>query len=418
MLPYLLFLYLLLEGTKANEIQSTVNEFFNVGTSSEMEEGPTHMFSGVEDFSLRNIDHFGRSLASNEHAPFGSQLKLSFSVTGRVGRSYHAITLDLHRDLFGDAAVYRSTDSVGTTKHRLPNQAYRASLRDKHGAGPELGWVRATIVNENEAHIYILDYLRGDLLVVEPTESALGHSPDHPDVRRLANAGHKMVAYMHEADAHDRHQKSGPFRRMRRLVQEHAKRHAHELMRSQDKNQRRRHLALMPSWLRNSIGVYKGAYGRMSGTDGINTVTCPAIQQVMKMGIACDAGFYQAVTGATTSNTANDRKVVVLITNIMNVANVLYTDQINVFVQLAEVVLYASPDTGLSWDSAGDSSTDWNQKPTQVNFGGNDRGSLGCDSSRLAGTNGDYSTFLNKFRAWRNNNMVSMQTTRFSVEKF
>ena len=64
----------------------------------------------------------------------------------------------------------------------------------------------------------------------------------------------------------------------------------------------------------------------ITGTSGGTTVNCPAIQQRMKIGIACDAGFYEAIAGSSTSNAANDLKVVVLITNIMNVANVLYTE--------------------------------------------------------------------------------------------
>ena len=76
--------------------------------------------------------------------------------------------------------------------------------------------------------------------------------------------------------------------------------------------------------------------------------------------------------------------VVVVITNIMQIANVLYTDQINVFVQLAEVVLFSACSTGRSWDTAGDSSTDWNQKPNNIpELSGSNRGTNGCDSSRL-----------------------------------
>ena len=84
-----------------------------------------------------------------------------------------------------------------------------------------------------------------------------------------------------------------------------------------------------------------------------------------------------------------------------------FQSQINVFVQLAEVLLYASTNSGKSWDSNSDSATDWNQKPTKVSFGGNDRGTVGCDSSRTEGTNGDYSRFLNKFRTWRGNSMAA-----------
>lgn len=84
---------------------------------------------------------------------------------------------------------------------------------------------------------------------MEPTSNVLTHSPDHPDIRRLSNLSHKMVAYMHDADAHDSHQKSEAFLRMRRLVQEHSVRNAHPLMRTKNVQRRQRHLALMPPWL-------------------------------------------------------------------------------------------------------------------------------------------------------------------------
>ena len=64
----------------------------------------------------------------------------------------------------------------------------------------------------------------------------------------------------------------------------------------------------MPSWLRNSAGTYRGVYGRMSGTGQAGTISCPAIQQMTKMGIACDCGFYQSITGSSASNLANDKK--------------------------------------------------------------------------------------------------------------
>ena len=318
-----------------HDIKSTVDDLFHVGSTT-AESGPTHHLHGVENFQItlldppkpskreKDLDRNLKSLPSR--TPFGSQIQISFTINGETTSTHHDLTLDLHHDLFDETATYRSTDEKETRKQPIPNHAYKASIRDKKGNGPELGWIRATIVNENEAHIYLLDYLQGDLLVVEPTSNVLTHSPDHPDIRRLSKLGHKMVAYMHDADAHDSHQKSEAFVRMRRLVQEHSVRNAHPLMRTKNVQRRQRHLALMPPWLRNSIGVYKGEYGRMSGTSGGTTVNCPAIQQRMKIGIACDAGFYEAIAGSSTSNAANDLKVVVLITNIMNVANVLYTE--------------------------------------------------------------------------------------------
>ena len=259
----------------------------------------------------------GRNLKEESTAPYGTQIKLSISVGGQVGKQYDDLTLDLHEDLLSPKASFHSYHETGSRTKSIPNYAYKGIIRDKSG-GPELGWVRATVINEKEAYLYILNYLEEDLLVVEPIDAALKHSPKHPDVRRLNNLGHTMVAYRHHADASPEHKKnSNGFRKMRRLIQHHAARNIHPLSfyyKRPSKNfkpsikDQSRNLALMPSWLRNSAGTYRGVYGRMSGTGQAGTISCPAIQQMTKMGIACDCGFYQSITGSSASNLANDKK--------------------------------------------------------------------------------------------------------------
>ena len=338
-------------------------------------------------------------------APYGTTLQLSFTVEGRVQRQYLGLTLDLHEDLLSNKATYTTFDATGSRQEAIPNYAYKGIIRDANGRGPELGWVRATIVDDNTAYLYVLNYLEGDLLVVEPTQAALQHSPHHTDVRRLSKLGHTMVAYRHHADASEEHKStSASFQKMRSLIQGQVVRNVnvHPVGK---KLRTSRNLALMPAWLRNSLGVYKGAYGRMSGKGSQGTVTCPAIQQRMKMGIATDAGFYQGVAGSAQSNQVNDKKVMVMITNIMQISNVLFTDQINVFVQLAQVLLYSTPNSGQSWDSNGDSATDWNQKPS--NFALLSGGSIqthGCDASRAKASG--YSGLLDKFKNWKSKNLV------------
>ena len=297
---------------------STVKQFLNVESSTEPASSePSHQLSGVDTFSLTFLNRNGRNLKEESTAPYGSQIKLSINVGGQVGTQYDDLTLDLHEDLLSPEASFHSYHETGSRTKSIPNYAYKGIIRDKSG-GPELGWVRATVVNEKEAYLYILNYLEEDLLVVEPIDAALKHSPKHPDVRRLNNLGHTMVAYRHHADASPEHKKnSNGFRKMRRLIQHHAARNIHPLSiyyKRPSKNfkpsikDQSRNLALMPSWLRNSAGTYRGVYGRMSGTGQAGTISCPAIQQMTKMGIACDCGFYQSVTSSSASNLANDKK--------------------------------------------------------------------------------------------------------------
>ena len=54
--------------------------------------------------------------------------------------------------------------------------------------------------------------------------------------------------------------------------------------------------------------------------------------------------------------------------SISQVANVLYVDQINVYVMLEEIIMMATDNSGLSWDTNGESATDWNQKPNNPVF--------------------------------------------------
>jgi hypothetical protein len=309
----LILLFIVSCFASASDI-SDVKEFLNVGSTikEHLSDTPSHRLSGVESFSLTFLDRptTDRQLnsrrkppssATTTEAPYGTKLKLSFNIVGHISKTYNGLVLDLHEDLLSTKATYTSFGNQGSSrKDIISNYAYKGSLRDENGEGPELGWVRATIVNENEAYLYILNYIEGDLVVVEPADAALKHSPE---ARRLSSLGHRMVAYRHYKDASTNHKRSSnSFHRMRALIQNHAHRNI------QTVHTKSRYLALMPAWLRNSIGTYRGAYGRMSGTQSGVTVACPAIQQMMKIGIATDAGFYQAIAGSSTSNTINDHK--------------------------------------------------------------------------------------------------------------
>lgn len=317
-----------------------------------------HSLSGIENFHLsfqRDDDAAATTLKgrrlTKERAPFGTKITLHFNVVGE--KSYGALALDLHEDLLGresdqkSSAQYTSHRSDGT-KHRdfIPNYTYKGVVRSENeqGGGAEIGWIRATIVSKDAAFIFLYDYLKGDLLVIEPTDITLSQSPNNHHARRLHAAGHVMVAYMHDADASKEHQEEGVFKNMHRMLREHGVSKAYALVQTSHG----RHLqAQMPTWLRDSVGQYKGLYGRLSG--------CPAIQKRLKMGIGIDSHFYSAVTKSTTSTPANDMRVLTVLQSMLSITNVIYVDQVNVFIEFAESYLANSPPpSGPAWNNNGD----------------------------------------------------------------
>jgi hypothetical protein len=157
---------------KKEDIKSTVHDFFNVGSSEQLTTS-THHLSGIENFQLTFVDDLissSETLArrnlfpkerenQQQRAPFGSKIQLSFSVVG--GDTYDNLALDLHYDLLGDTRTYRSVDKDVTRSNIIPNHAYKGSLRGENGG--ELGWIRATVVNQNEIFLYMFDYRKGAL---------------------------------------------------------------------------------------------------------------------------------------------------------------------------------------------------------------------------------------------------------------
>ena len=100
--------------------------------------------------------------------------------------------------------------------------------------------------------------------------------------------------------------------------------------------------------------------------------------------------------------------VAATVTNIVNLMNVLYTDQINVYVQLADLVFYSTDSGGRSWDD-GSYQTDWNQEPSGGDrwYDGNSKFLQGCPTSQYQGDTGLY---LDAFRSWVYNHMASETT--------
>ena len=395
-----------------------------------------HHFSPITRFSIRRIDdvdapglhdrgvrrdhsvnHFGRRLDKSPgalaRAPFGPRIHISFTAGGRVNREYFDLDLDLHDSLIHPAAgLY--VNGANEALSAAPNMAYKGLLRDSKEPSIEVGWVRAVVVDEETAFIYVFHYDTASLLVVEPLEVALRHSPTHADARRLSLSidPPKMISYRHTEDVRRPYGINSSWKRMRVLLQRHAASRRRTVLTSTATSKSgnlRRELPgedlPMPEWLVKSQGRYRGKYGIMSGTSNGDSASCPVLQHTIKIGIAVDAGFYQAVSGSSTANEANNLIVAATVTNIVNLVNVLYTDQINVYVQLADLIFYSNPNTGRSWDN-GNAGSDWNQAPVGGDpwFDGNSKHTMGCPNS-------DTEKVLGAFRAWISSGHMAQEST-------
>ena len=202
----------------------------------------------------------------------------------------------------------------------------------------------------NLFHAFAYHYDAEELIVVEPVDTSEilqysdANDTDERHRRIRANAarklgGVKMVAYRHTAPAKmqsDSEEGQDPYHHVRRLL-------------AGSRNTiaaRSRQLGTpMAKQLRDTVSTYQGPYGTAAG--------CPARQQKVTMGVAVDAGFYAAVSGSSSSSSYADR-VHAYVTNIINIANVIYADQINVFLVAGDYIMKTT---------APNSATSWNQKP-------------------------------------------------------
>ena len=99
------------------------------------------------------------------------------------------------------------------------------------------------------------------------------------------------------------------------------------------------------------------------------------------MGLAADAGFYTGVSGTAASSGAD--VVAAYINNMINVANVIYVDQFNVFLSIGEYLMYSSTSSSPTFSGG-----DWNQQPHDITqSAGSARGDWGCHISRYEQTN-------------------------------
>jgi hypothetical protein len=456
MMMYLLitFAYLLAISTSANTGSTTSNHNPEI---------PAFLYSTVTSFKINtnvNVDPTKHSdkrnlkdMKEEQHHPYGSHIKLSFGTEGRLTRNYTDLLLELNKELLGpDYVVTLDGEPIASSG---VNTAYKAELPN------DSGWVRVTLVpNHPELfHAFIFHADEEDLVIVEPLQTSelsrtmTKNDPNNPTHERLRRTlsdqknrveneqtifiSKTMVAYSHSRDVHPsiKTDNDSSWHKTRRVLKNMSKRRNLRIQKRRRLHLQKTnedHLNSMNSFtnngreLGNAMGVplqeqvttYQGPYGTASG--------CPATVQKIRMGLAADAGFYTGVSGTSASSGAN--LVAAYINNMINVANVIYVDQFNVFLSIGEYLMYSSSSASPTFSGG-----NWNQIPLDSSqAAGSARGDHGCYISRYekantnqndriccgytysdgSGADTDYGRLLTRFKDWTNNEMSSMTNGR------
>ena len=328
-------------------------------------------------------------------APFGSHVDISFGTEGRIARNY-SLKLELNDDIL--SKDYQITLNGNKLSNSTKSTAYKADLPNNKG------WVRVTLVaNHPELfHAFVFHADEIDMIVVEPYETSelsrtSSFHDDNVAHRKLredtSNHPTRMVAYSHVKDVHPEVQKDteSTWHATRRLL--HAM--------SNQKHSQDRRLDTMGTEATKQIMAKKNTY--KDSYKGGKENGCPDTQQKLIMGLAADASFYQGVSGTTDASGAD--KVAAFITNTMNLANVLFAEQFNVFLSIGEYVMYSTTSASPTWSGG-----NWNQASSKVH--GDWNGAVtsksvdGCSISKedLPDTE-DTDDYLTRFKEWTNNEM-------------
>ena len=333
-------------------------------------------------------------------APFGSHVDISFGTEGRIARNY-SLKLELNDDIL--SKDYQITLNGNKLSNSTKSTAYKADLPNNKG------WVRVTLVaNHPELfHAFVFHADEIDMIVVEPYEtSELSRTSslhdDNVAHRKLredtSNHPTRMVAYSHVKDVHPEVQKDteSTWHATRRLL--HAM--------SNQKHSQDRRLDAMGTEATKQIMAKKNTY-KDTYTGG-KAIGCPDTQQKLIMGLAADAGFYQGVSGTTDASGAD--KVAAFISNTMNLANVLFAEQFNVFLSIGEYVMYSTASASPTWSGG-----NWNQAPSKVHgdWNGGGKSVDGCPISKedvpdtFEGPPREFppNDYLRRIREWTNNEM-------------
>ena len=161
-----------------------------------MDDGHSHSYSEVKHFQLsasdggehatdselRDVSNalFGMNERSLEEwevnrAPYGEWLRLSLNIGGAIDRDYGQVELQLDDSLLHDKAEAFHSAASGEAL-AAQNVAYRGLLVEKE-SGQTVGWVRAAVVDLDEAHVFIFNFFENELTILEPTAQVRHHSP-------------------------------------------------------------------------------------------------------------------------------------------------------------------------------------------------------------------------------------------------
>ena len=331
---------------------------------------PSFFYSAVTSFEIRThvtpplSSHRRRLRTKVDRAPYGTYVELSFGVEGRVSRNYTNLLLELNDDIL--SPDYTITLDGKPMVDSAKSTAYRADLPNSKG------WVLVTLVPNQPKlfHAFVYHHDEADLLVVEPyatselsrTSSNHDDNPTHRRLRADANVEQTVVAYFHGRNVHPavRDEKTAGWHSTRRIL-------------TAMSSVTPRSLNAMGKPVRDSVATYKGVYGKASG--------CPATQQKLTIGMAADAGFYIGVNALyPLRDSQGADNVAAYINNVINMANVIYADQFNVFLAIGEYIMYSGTSLSPTW--AGGS---WNQAPLDASqAAGNGRSDYGCALSRMS----------------------------------
>lgn len=298
----------------------------------------------LEAFAMKGYrqrpGHAKRTLGEADSLIGSHALEISFMMDN-VSHRYHLERMD---ELYDNEAVITVSGEDGKIlESKKPlRKAYGLELPGR------AGWVRGTLGDDGKSiELMIKGSREEDCLVIS--------SPKHPDLqlsdddqRKLSNENVNQVGYW-ISNVND-------YR----------------------KEDQRKLASLIPKSYWPSL--YRGPYEKMHSY-------CPSTTRQIACGLAADYGYSLAISGGSTINKATVESSLV---QLINIVNVLYTDQMNVYVKLGEIYI-----------CTGKGGPAWNEAPVNPSRNtGSYLSSYGCPSAGY-NSNPQYSTLqtLGKWRA-------------------
>lgn len=254
----------------------------------------------IKGFSLRSVSSNGerRNLKATSDGDFGDKLDLQFEAFDQK----FELDLDRHDMNMHKEATVTTLDEAG---NKVTRKANRVSYRGQTQYG---GWARATVYDTDKVHLNF--YHNGEVHTIEP----IMKQKDHANLMKSPElAGSSHVAYK----LFDREELSPQMKA--NLVMPRATRMCEA-----------------------SAGAQK--FGEKIGTDE----TCDfGKQKTVNMHAYIDKGYYDTVTDGYTGNDP-EGFTLAKIQTIFDMTNVVYSDQLNVFLSIGHFELRTTSNTLLT----------------------------------------------------------------------